>query len=148
MDEVEFIERVLCRLDLPDQEVYPALARIRDARRAADKPETHKALSHLALVFTTAVRKGLDQSSTGWNLWKLLSNQRELRSDPEMRDTWLPTVPTRTAGFPQRTRETMAGRASAPAASLRHHGRVAATCNDLRGFEISKVMAVQPLIPA
>lgn len=86
MDEVDFIERVLCRLNLPDQEVYPALARIRDARREADKPEAHRALSQLALVFTTAVRHGLDRPATRWNLWQLLANQRELRSDPEMRE--------------------------------------------------------------
>lgn len=86
MDEVDFIHRVLCPLNLPDQEVYPALARIRDSRLAANKPETHKALSHLALVFTTAVRTGLERPPTGWNLWQLLGNQRELRSDPEMRD--------------------------------------------------------------
>jgi hypothetical protein len=86
MDEVEFIQRVLCRLDLPDQEVYPALARLRDAHRQADKPEAYKALSHLALVFTSAVRQGLDRPPTGWNLWQLLANQRQLRSDPELRD--------------------------------------------------------------
>ena len=86
VDEVEFIQRILCRLNLPDQEVYPALARIRDARRQTDKPETHKALLQLALVFTTAVREGLDRPPTGWNLWQLLGHQRDLRSDPEMRD--------------------------------------------------------------
>lgn len=86
MDEVEFIQRVLCRLDLPDREVYPALARIRDARLAGYKPEIQKALSSLALVFTIAVRQGLDKPPRGWNIWRLLSNQRELRSDPELRD--------------------------------------------------------------
>lgn len=86
MDEVEFIQRVLCRLDLPERDLYPALARMRDARQAGVKPEVHKALSHLALVFTTAIRHGLDRPPTGWNLWQLLANQRELRSDPEMRD--------------------------------------------------------------
>lgn len=86
MNEVEFIQRILCRVNLPDQEVYPALARYRDARRQTDKPETHKALLHLALVFTTAVRQGLDRPPTGWNLWQLLANRRELRSDTEMRE--------------------------------------------------------------
>ena len=84
VDEVEFIERVICSLSLPDKEIYPVLARMRDARRERKNHLVNAALWDLALVFTIAVREGLDNPSTGINLWVLLRNQRELRADPEM----------------------------------------------------------------
>ena len=85
MDEVEFIERVLCRISLPAKDVYPALAGVRDARREGIKERIEEALWNLAGVFVWAVRQGLDNPTTLVNFWVLLRNQAELQNDPELR---------------------------------------------------------------
>lgn len=85
VDEVEFIERVLCRLSLPDKDVYPALAGVRDARREGIKERIEEALWDLAGAFVRAVRQGLDNPTTLVNFWVLLRNQVELQNDPELR---------------------------------------------------------------
>lgn len=84
VDEVEFIERVLCRISLPDRDVYPALAGVRDARRGGIKEQIEQAIWQLAGVFVTAVRQGLDNPTTFVNFWVLLRNQGELQKDPEL----------------------------------------------------------------
>ena len=84
VDEVEFIERVLCRISLPDGDVFPALAGVRDARREGVNHRVHAAIWDLAGVFVLAVRRGLDNPPTGVSLWVLLRNQRGLQEDKEL----------------------------------------------------------------
>lgn len=81
---MEFVERVVCRISLPDKDVYPALAAVRDARRGGIQERIDQAIWELAGVFVMAVRLGLDNPTTRVNLWVLLRNQGELQKDPEM----------------------------------------------------------------
>ncbi|MFN8612071.1 MAG: hypothetical protein U0931_31290 [Vulcanimicrobiota bacterium] len=75
MDEVESIERVLCRLSLPDKDIFPALAGVRDARREGIKERVEEALWELA------GRQGLDNPTTLVNFWVVLRYQVELQSE-------------------------------------------------------------------
>jgi hypothetical protein len=59
MDEVAAISRILCCISLPDGEVYPALAGLRDIRRTGNPDEIAVAFKHLLYVFFGAVERGL-----------------------------------------------------------------------------------------
>jgi len=63
VDEIELIQRVLTRLNLPDAKVYKALARVRDARREGGTNLIAAAFRELLKTFLAAVNQGL-QSPT------------------------------------------------------------------------------------
>lgn len=71
MDEIAAISRILCCLTLPDQEVYPALARLRDVRQRGNSDEIAEAFKRLQQVFFTAVRQGLELEPNS-HVWPLL----------------------------------------------------------------------------
>lgn len=83
MDEIAAISRILCCLELPDEEVYPALARLRDVRQGGNSDEIAKAFKHLQSVFFIAVRQGLKLEPSS-HVWLILRDRPELRREREL----------------------------------------------------------------
>lgn len=133
MDEVEFIHRVLSRLNLPDQEVYPALARTRDARRKADKPEIHKVSRSSPWSSQPPSAKawtGRQPAGTSGVFWPTSASCALTPRCGICWTIWWPTAPTATAGCHLPVRWTMEAWPQGPVTSRHPHGLVGAINND------------------
>jgi hypothetical protein len=83
MDEVDLINRLLCRLDLPDAAVYSSLARLRDVRKTEDSDQIAYAFRELLRTFFEAVRLGLGAPEKQ-EPWIHLRQRAELQDDPDI----------------------------------------------------------------
>ena len=92
MDVLEFVARVLCRLDLPDAAVYPALALARNARQSGDKQEILRTEKVLTECFLDCVRRGL-QLKKEEDPWQALDKHPLLAEKPA-RPQSSPEIPT------------------------------------------------------
>lgn len=81
MDDLTLIAEVLCRLNLPDREVYPALALLRDQ-------PSHDTRQNLQKIFDACVRRGLDLPDET-NIWKALVDHPHFRKPDTYRESLL-----------------------------------------------------------
>lgn len=79
MDDLELIAEALCRLDLPDREVYPAMAHVRDYA-------TPEARQNLLRVFVACVRQGLNLPEEA-DPWKTLADHPCFQTADSYRDS-------------------------------------------------------------
>ena len=85
MDELDLISQVLCHFDLPDAEVYPAMAALRDALQTDEDVEA--ATRELESRFRTCVALGLNlsQHANPWVRLASLTENLNLRERLELR---------------------------------------------------------------
>ncbi len=76
MNDLELIGEILCRLDLPDRDVFSAMAYLRDY-------PLESAQRRLDEAFTACVSVGLDLP-VGANHWQALADHPELRAHPQL----------------------------------------------------------------
>lgn len=77
--QVNLISQVLCRLELPDQAVYPALVAVREAVRNGNKISILRTTKVLTDTFLDTVRQGLAVRSVD-SPWAVLAARPELQS--------------------------------------------------------------------